>query len=299
MDRAALMRALCYVQANLDTDLSLQTLAKVAGCSPAYFSRCLPKFVGETAKAYISRLRLEQAALRLILLDESILRIALDCGYQSHETFTRAFRKQFQMSPTEFRTARRVKQLASNQSARVASEDLPFHLSKTEVRTLAPIWAAFVRHTGPYQQVPTGLWQQLIRWAHRKRIPGPYVLFGVAHDAPGITDERKLRFDACLRVASEFRTESKMGCQFFPGRAFAFTTFVGNALSIPPAYRTIVQRIKSDKTLVLQGGPTFEFYRTNEIAPDFLISHTEIGIPVFRDPSRLITNSKLKFKPLS
>lgn len=286
MDRSTLLQTLCYVQTNLDRDLSLQSLARFAGCSPAYFCRSFPKFVGETPKAYISRLRLEQAANRLILLDEPILRIALDCGYQSHETFVRAFRKRFQVSPTEFRKAGRFRKLASHQSARDGSEELPFQLSKTEVRTLAPMWSAFIRHTGPYQLVPTDLWVQLIRWAQKSRIPTPYVLFGVAHDSPGITDAAKLRFDACLRVAGKFRSDSVVGCQFFPSQTFALTTCVGNAASIPLAYRLIVQRIQSQKSLALQGVPTMEFYRNNEIAREFVISHTEICVPVLRHLNR-------------
>lgn len=58
---------------------------------------------GETPKRFTLRLRLDRAAVMLLVGRESILDIALACGFQSHEAFTRSFRERFGMSPRAYR----------------------------------------------------------------------------------------------------------------------------------------------------------------------------------------------------
>ncbi len=59
--------------------------------------------VGESLKAHVRRLRLERAAHRLKGSDQAVTRIAFDAGYETHESFTRAFRAMFGESPSGFR----------------------------------------------------------------------------------------------------------------------------------------------------------------------------------------------------
>jgi AraC family transcriptional regulator len=51
----------------------------------------------------VQRLRLDHAASKLLGSKDSVLEIALACGFASHEVFTRAFRRQFGCSPTRYR----------------------------------------------------------------------------------------------------------------------------------------------------------------------------------------------------
>ncbi|MBK8915647.1 MAG: AraC family transcriptional regulator [Phycisphaerales bacterium] len=297
MDPAALSRLLTHIQANLDGDLSLQALAAVAGCSPPYFSRRFARLMAESPKRYTSRLRLERAALQLVLLDDCILDISLDCGFACHETFCRAFRRRFGVAPHAFRRAGRLPAPAAR-SAAAAEQEVPqrvaassaapeMRLSSTVVRTLQPMSLAFIRHTGPYERVPIGLWDTLIAWMRRRAIPGrarPYVLLGIAHDAPGITAPEKLRFDAAVRVPGEFRTGGRtvVGHQHFAGGLFALTTSVGPFASLPAAYMEIFRRVQSDKALECLGVPCLEFYRVNRIVADLAVVSTEIAVPVRR-----------------
>lgn len=94
---------LVHIQAHLDEDLSLDVLSARASLSPAHFQRTFHALIGETPKKYVARLRLERAAFRLLIHDVTILEIGTDCGFQSHETFTRAFRRRFGMAPSSYR----------------------------------------------------------------------------------------------------------------------------------------------------------------------------------------------------
>lgn len=281
VDQASLIRSLTYAQANLDRDISLAALAAAANCSSPYFSRRFTRLMGETPKQYTSRLRLERAALRLVLLKDRVLDIALDCGYANHETFSRAFRRRFRVTPQTYR-AIGSPPLSSREPPHRAVAAKPEFLSRTVVRELQPMSLAFIRHTGPYEQVPLDSWDKLVDWARRRALAAPYILMGVARDAPGITDPARLRFDAAIRVPREFRSGKVVGHQRFEGGLFAFTTSVGPFTSLPAAYREIFGRVLADKSLACDGVPCVEFYRVNRVAADLAIVHTEIGVPVRR-----------------
>src|SRR6185295_1509913 len=168
-DIERLLPVLVYIQANLDQDLSLEALATRSQLSPFYFHRLFRSAVGETLKQYTQRLRLERAANRLIIHDASILDVALDSGFQNHETFSREFKRRFQVTPKSYREWARGKMRVSELSAPGLDELVnDFELSQTRVTHLARLHVAFIRHVGPYEAVTDQLWQQLTDWAKSK-----------------------------------------------------------------------------------------------------------------------------------
>ena len=65
--------------------------------------RTLRVALGETPKQFTLRLRIDHAAAALVSSRASILDIALECGFESHEAFCRAFRRRFGLSPSAYR----------------------------------------------------------------------------------------------------------------------------------------------------------------------------------------------------
>ncbi len=100
---ASVQPLLAYVAANLDDDVSLTALAGKASLSAFYLHRIFSAAVGETPKQFTMRLKLGHAAARLLMTDDSVLSVALSCGFQSHEVFVRAFRRSFGMTPSTYR----------------------------------------------------------------------------------------------------------------------------------------------------------------------------------------------------
>ena len=97
-----------FVRRNLGADVSLAALAARARRSPFELHRGFRRVVGETTKQYTQRLRLDVAAAALLHGDATILDVALAAGFDSHEVFTRAFRRRFGVSPSVYRDGRRA-----------------------------------------------------------------------------------------------------------------------------------------------------------------------------------------------
>lgn len=92
-----------YAAAHLDEDVSLAALARQAKLSAFHLQRIFSATVGETPKQLTLRLRLGRAAVMLLASSDSILDVALSCGFQSHEVFIRAFRRRFGITPSAYR----------------------------------------------------------------------------------------------------------------------------------------------------------------------------------------------------
>jgi AraC family transcriptional regulator len=98
-----ILRLLHDIRGRLDGDVSLEALAARAGWSPFHVHRTFRAVTGETPKQYTQRLRLEQAAARLLTSQKPIVTVAASAGFGSHAVFTRAFRRHFQCTPAEYR----------------------------------------------------------------------------------------------------------------------------------------------------------------------------------------------------
>lgn len=106
MDQASIIRdLLVWLESHLDQPLSLDNVALKAGYSKWHLQRMFKEVTGHAIGAYIRARRLSKAAVALRLTSRPILDIALQYRFDSQQTFTRAFKKQFNQTPAWYRRA--------------------------------------------------------------------------------------------------------------------------------------------------------------------------------------------------
>lgn len=94
---------LSYIAQNYQLPLSLEEVADQVNLSPTYLSRKFRKTTGVTFKEYINYIRIKQAVQALLTTDDSITKIAVDCGFNSSNYFKDIFKKINGVSPMVFR----------------------------------------------------------------------------------------------------------------------------------------------------------------------------------------------------
>jgi AraC family transcriptional regulator len=96
-------KALWFIESHFADDITLDTIAGVAGVSRYHLSRAFGYATGFSLIRYLRGRRLAEAARALAGGAPDILAVALEAGYGSHEAFTRAFRDQFGLTPEAVR----------------------------------------------------------------------------------------------------------------------------------------------------------------------------------------------------
>ena len=288
--RERILRVLIHIQAHLDDALSLDELAGVAHFSPFHFHRIFRGMVGESVMEHVRRLRLERAAGQLTASDVTVTGIAFDAGYETLESFTRAFKTMFGVPPSAFReTRRKALRAASPSGVHYAPGGTldQFTMADTEdgtmdvrTETVDPMKVVFMRHVGPYVEVgPT--WEKLMAWAGPRGLMGPSTkCLGISHDDPDVTPADKIRSDACVVVDREIETEGDVGRQEIPGGEYAVVTHRGPYEELNRTWKGLMGGWFPKSGREPGTGPCFEVYRNSPqtAKPEDLL--TDIYVPL-------------------
>ena len=92
-----------YIGQHMDERLDRAVLAAVAGFSVPHFHRVFTALAGENIASYVRRARLRRAGQKLRIGAVDITEVALAAGYDTHAAFSKAFKRQYGFSPSEFR----------------------------------------------------------------------------------------------------------------------------------------------------------------------------------------------------
>ena len=103
-DLKAVVMAQEYIKAHHNDDgFCLEAVCKAVGYSRRQLDRIFWKYIKTTLREYINAVVLSESAERLLSGENSVLDVAFDSHYQSHEGYTRAFSKRFSVTPKEYR----------------------------------------------------------------------------------------------------------------------------------------------------------------------------------------------------
>ena len=277
-------RTLVHIQRNLEEELTLEQAAAVAAFSAFHFHRIFRGLVGEPFKEHVRRLRLERAAQRLKHQDESVTRLALDAGFETHEAFTRAFKTMFGLSPSDYRAGH--KPAPESPSGTHYGGAGGYHppaygdLPPVEVKELPPLQIVFLRHAGAYDQVGA-TWARLMSWAGPRGLIGPGTrIIGISHDDPDVTPPDKLRYDAAFTVERPVQPEGEIGVDELPGGKYAVVTHRGPYSRLGETYQRLFGGWLPRSGYEPRNSPAFEQYLNSpqNTKPEDLI--TLIHVPL-------------------
>ena len=119
---SSLERAIEYIENHLHENIGLSDVSRETGYSYYHMTRLFSSVLGESVGRYINRRRLYNASEKLVHSNQRVIDIALDCGFESPEAFSRAFKAAFGSSPVDYRRA--GLDLVVNAKRELAPEDV-------------------------------------------------------------------------------------------------------------------------------------------------------------------------------
>ncbi|QEL57613.1 AraC family transcriptional regulator [Chromobacterium paludis] len=192
-------KVLDYIASHLDQPLEVERLSRVAHFSVFHFHRQFSAYLGVSVARYILTQRLRRASYRLVFQPGAkITDIALDCGFDNPESFSRAFRQMQGQSPSEFRRrpdwAGWHARMTPPVSERMDSMDV-------KIVKVATVMVAALEHRGPPEKVNDSA-LRFIAWRKESGLSpvASSQTYGIAYDNPETTEPEAFRFDICGSV---------------------------------------------------------------------------------------------------
>jgi len=277
-------RVIDHLRGNLHRQVKLEELAKVACFSEFHFHRIFGAVSGETLNNFTNRLRLEKAARLLRYSDKSLTDIALDCGFSSSATFSRAFRSGYDTSPSQFRKSGEIKKSKICKEL-FDDQTMIFFMSAEEKRTAFPVrlidiperQVAYIRVTNAFEgdRVLAAL-KTMIEWAKSQDIFSQGILFGMTVDDPHVTPKHLYRYEVCLASSLPFECMEGMSKLKMPAMRYAVTKVSGDIRKVATAWDYIYRNWLINSAYEPEHAPALEIFLEKENALDW--SHCELAL---------------------
>ncbi len=265
------------LEARQSDSVALDVLCAELGLSVYALNRLFKKWLGQSPRSWQRRLRLNEAAILLGRTNQSVLSIAQSVGYESQQSFCRAFTREWGINPTRFRHR------FAKQHGGVANQ--PPRLSVSH-RVLPPLRLLSQRFTGSYDWVPD-YWRTFGVLAERAGLDSSQGVFiGVTWDDPDVTPSGEIRYDCGFLPCEDqwfplARTHPELTIQTLNGGAYATLAKQGRYHdAVPTGYKQLVCHWLPSSSWRLDLRPAIEWF---EQAPWQMLENDwrfEIRLPI-------------------
>lgn len=284
--RAHVERAIRYILAHRAEPILLEDVARAAHLSPFHFHRIFTAVMGETVGRFVTRHRLELAAMALAWEPgRSVTDIALDAGYSSLSNFSKAFAAWFGISPSGVRasadpaatpalaplTARRGEAFAPAElyalppaPSAAERERLLAELGPVRYEVRPTLDLACLASPAGYELATLeSLWADLVARAIELDLVGPdgeVDAYGLAFDSPVITAPERCRYHACVPCPRGRSLPLPLFPGAIPAGRYAVFRYAGPVAGVAQAYRTIYSVWLPSTALAPDDFVAFEHY---------------------------------------
>lgn len=269
-----------YINSHLGDEMSITVLAEISNYSSFHFHRIMRAYLGESIGSYIIRVRMDAGATLLQHTDLEIVEIAYKLGYNSPSSFNKAFKKHFQVSPSDLRKNGRV---GLHHFCHINKNVIMKNVSlKPQIKNIKDKKVAYSVAIGKYGDENTKLaWQRIVTFAEKNKLFGfGTECIGISLDDPNITDAEKCRYEACIVCKKDIKAEGEIGVKTIEGGKYAIFKHKGAYETLINTYNYICGEWLPNSQYELRELPCFEIYHNSpeDTKPEKL--KTDVYVPL-------------------
>jgi len=265
-----------YINNNLDKKLSVSELAEISSLSQFHFHRIMKGLLWEPIGNYITRTRVETAALLIRYTNLEFQKIAYSVGYDKPSSLNKIFKQYFNISPTEFR---------ANKSYTILEPAIINYNIKLEAPRILEIpdmKVIYINVTGEYgAEYYQKTWDELADFATRNNLfTTETQSFGISYDDPKVTEKEKCRYDACFTIHQTVKAQGEIGVKKINGGKFAVFIYKGTYDNWGEIYDIIYDKWLINSEYCLRNVPVMEKYLNSPNLMETSELEIEIYLPI-------------------
>ncbi|MDA6070882.1 AraC family transcriptional regulator [Flavobacterium sp. AC] len=229
-----------FIDKNLESDLSLNAVSEIAFFSSFHFHRVFKFVTEQTLHEYVKRRRIEKSASDLLHKNITATEIAHKYGFSDNSSYSKAFKKYFGVSPTEFKNQNpnrfsKIRQLKSKNGQEYPDykkyicviNNLKNWIkmnAKIEIKEMSKIDLAYVSSIGPHNL--ENAYGKLMQWATPKGLMNDQTkMITVYHDSFKVTEADKVRMSASILLDKAVKTNGEIGLTTIEAGKFIVGSF--------------------------------------------------------------------------
>jgi AraC family transcriptional regulator len=267
-------RVVAAIEAEPSAPHRLADLAALAHFSPYHFNRIYSAMRGENVFDTIRRARLARAAHDLVASPRKVIDIGQDAGFDSAQSFARAFKALVSLSPTAFRRlGKPFAEFVSGGTPQRQEVEM-----QVDIVEQAPLRVYGLRHEGNVAKI-SEVWRDVSARAMAQGLVGKIEMaVGLCHDAPDAEGNVVYHAGFVLREA----TPVPQGLEIVeaPGGRYACYRHVGPYTGIPAAFGRLFGEWLPASGYEVDDRPALELYRNNPYDTPSNALITDLLLPV-------------------
>lgn len=243
-----------YISANLHLPLQLDCIADKINVSQRQLLRIMSSALNESLWTYVARQRVERAVLYMQIEKMNLTTLAEMVGYDNPQSFSKAFKKQFGISPKAYISA-----LESRLESYVQSSNNSKDYTQSDICHFEGLELVYIRILGKYGEAETyeAAWNKLLLFLkYNEALTHETRFIGLSFDDPNVTDPNQCRFYACASVKQKVVPTGEFGTIRLQQGKYAVYTLRDNYAELQNMYN----RISVSSEHRLRYGMCFEEY---------------------------------------